>query len=569
LKPAITYHQEVKESSVSMKVKKWVIFGLSSIVLVGIGAGILLSRSFSEKETVYRETKVAYGSLTVGVTQSGSVDVGTAEQTFDLDMSAIQRAETNTDSSSSSTGMGNPAGGDMQNGGANPFMQMFNMAAGGQTSQTQESEGLPIAEAYVTVGSRVAQGDPIYRLEEENVAALETQLSQNVEKASADLDAVLADQKLSKQTAQYTYDESLQYGSYASEEYQNTITALERKLNTAQTDSENAEKQLSAYEEELTQAQTDYEAAKKAAENMAWSRDHADKENAPGSYASYFQLAQNAQTVADQLETTITQLQDQVTQAQEQRDTAVANLESAKQALEQGILTAEENKKLRQLAYDTAQETYDVTCAYLEQDVEDQQGIYDQAKVEWENYSTSIKDDCVYASYSGVVTSVNLAAGDTLHTNDVLITLYNEDDLSMTLTVSEDNMTDIALDTKANITLTAYPDTIYEGVVTEIGDAETDSWGNVTHEVTVTLQGDVSGIFQGMTGEVTFVTREQKDVLYVSNRAITRQGDQSYVQYRNSSGQIQTKEVTTGFSDGINVEILSGLNEGDVVLIEG
>jgi HlyD family secretion protein len=41
------------------------------------------------------------------------------------------------------------------------------------------------------------------------------------------------------------------------------------------------------------------------------------------------------------------------------------------------------------------------------------------------------------------------------------------------------------------------------------------------------------------------------------------------VQYRDEEGTILTKEVTTGFSDGINVEIVSGLAEGDVVLIEG
>jgi HlyD family secretion protein len=175
----------------------------------------------------------------------------------------------------------------------------------------------------------------------------------------------------------------------------------------------------------------------------------------------------------------------------------------------------------------------------------------------------------VYAGYSGVVTSVELSVGDTLHTGDVLITLYNDHDLSLTLTVAQDNMTDIAIGTQANIALTAYPDTVYEGEVTYVGDASSDTWGNVTHEVTVTLKGDVAGVFQGMTGEVTFVTKEKRDVLYISNRAIVRESNKSYVQYRDEEGTILTKEVITGFSDGVNVEIVSGLTEGDVVLIEG
>ena len=37
---------------------------------------------------------------------------------------------------------------------------------------------------------------------------------------------------------------------------------------------------------------------------------------------------------------------------------------------------------------------------------------------------------------------------------------------------------------------------------------------------------------------------------------------------RDDSGKVIEKEVTTGFSDGVNVEIIEGLSEGDVVLIE-
>ncbi len=72
-----------------------------------------------------------------------------------------------------------------------------------------------------------------------------------------------------------------------------------------------------------------------------------------------------------------------------------------------------------------------------------------------------------------------------------------------------------------------------------------------------------------MTGDLTFITKETEEVTYVSNRAIFREGTRSYVKMYDESGNIVEKEVTTGFSDGENVEIISGLSEGDVVLIEG
>ena len=71
-----------------------------------------------------------------------------------------------------------------------------------------------------------------------------------------------------------------------------------------------------------------------------------------------------------------------------------------------------------------------------------------------------------------------------------------------------------------------------------------------------------------MTGEVTFVTKETQKVIYVSNRAIFREGTRSYVKVRDEAGKIQEKDVVTGFSDGVNVQITEGLAEGDIVLIE-
>lgn len=54
----------------------------------------------------------------------------------------------------------------------------------------------------------------------------------------------------------------------------------------------------------------------------------------------------------------------------------------------------------------------------------------------------------------------------------------------------------------------------------------------------------------------------------MSNRAVFREGTKSFVKVRDEGGNIVKQEVTTGFSDGINVEIITGLSEGDIVLIE-
>ena len=155
---------------------------------------------------------------------------------------------------------------------------------------------------------------------------------------------------------------------------------------------------------------------------------------------------------------------------------------------------------------------------------------------------------------------MELEAGDKISTGTSLVTLYDMDEV--TITVDEDDMTDISLGSAANIALTAYPEDIFTAKVTAIGDATSDSSGNITYDVTVTLEGDVSGLFQGMTGDVTFVTEQTEEVLYVSRRAKT------YVKVKTADGSIVKKEITTGLSDSSNVEISGDIAEGDTVLIE-
>lgn len=61
--------------------------GAAVLLTGGTAAGWMLVQNGGE-ETVYREDVVQYGELTVGLQESGSVEVGTTEQTFELDMSA-------------------------------------------------------------------------------------------------------------------------------------------------------------------------------------------------------------------------------------------------------------------------------------------------------------------------------------------------------------------------------------------------------------------------------------------------------------------------------------------------
>lgn len=555
------------------KAAKWMILpaAVSCLMISAVTVSVLVGRRDRHESYTYKETQVEYGTLTIGITESGSIDIGTVEQTFDLDMSALQRVDTGDSESKSNMGgtgsvEGMPTIGGMGAGGS---LDMFSQMLGGSGNLigAGEDSSLTVAGVRVSVGQQVTEGDVLYELEDESVSELEQKLQADVEKAKTDLDAVYADQNLSKQTAKYTYESSVAYGDYAETEYNAAIQELEDTVENNRITLERASASLAEYQNRLDDITDSYQDAVKILENCQYSLEHTSPSDAY-LYGYYYEMTEDAQATVDSLKQQKEQLENNAEQARGNVETASKNYDVAQRNLEQGQLSAKQTYDLRILAYDSAQETYDITLAYLDKDAATQEEIYQETKEKWEEFSSYISGNAVLAQYNGVITSVELTEGDSIHTGSALVTLYDMDDVSMSVTLYEDDMKDISIGSMASISFTAYPEDPFSAAVTEISDASTDSRGNVVYEVTVTVQGDVSGLFQGMTGDITFITGQSEETLYVYKRAVITENGKSYVKIKEENGDIIKKEITVGFSDGTFIQVVEGLSEGDIVLIE-
>lgn len=553
---------------------KWlVLLGTAGgLIILAVIAVLLTVKRESGENITYKETRVEYGTLTVGITKSGSVDIGTVTQNFDLDMSALQRVDTekSTEKDSASQGFGNiggmmPTDGAGASGGLNMFSQM--LGGSGNLKETGDDSSLTVAGVLVSAGQQVKKGDTLYEIEEESVSGLVQELQTNVEKAKADLDAVYADQTLSKQTAKYTYESSTAYGSYAETEYSSAIQELQDTVENNRITLERAQASLAEYQARLEDITDSYEDAAQVLKNCEYSLSTTPASDV-GNYAYYYNLAESARSEADSLEKQKEQLENSVEQAQENVEKASGNYNAALRELEKGQLNAKQVYDLRNLAYQTAQETYDITLANLEEDAAAQEKIYEETKEKWDEFSSYINGTAVLAQYNGIITSIELEKGDSISTGSTLVTLYDMEDVTMSVTVDEKDMDDISLGSEANITFTAYPEEMFAAQVSEISDASADSDGNVVYEVTVTLDGDVSELFQGMTGDITFVSRQSEETLYIYKRAVITENEKSYVKVCDEDGTIFKKEITTGFTDGTYIQVVEGLSEGDIVLIE-
>ena len=80
------------------------------------------------------------------------------------------------------------------------------------------------------------------------------------------------------------------------------------------------------------------------------------------------------------------------------------------------------------------------------------------------------------------------------------------------------------------------------------------------------MEGDTSQLYGGITAQITFVSEEADEVLYVSKKAIVTQDGKTYV-YVGDGEEKELKEVETGMENSTQTEIKSGLSEGDTVYI--
>lgn len=87
-------------------------------------------------------------------------------------------------------------------------------------------------------------------------------------------------------------------------------------------------------------------------------------------------------------------------------------------------------------------------------------------------------------------------------------------------------------------------------------------------EYTISIDPSEQVLLPGMKAYATIILKEKTDVLTLSNKAITLENGQQYVLVRDENGELVRKQIVTGFSDGRVSEILDGLSEQDVVIVQ-
>ena len=219
---------------------------------------------------------------------------------------------------------------------------------------------------------------------------------------------------------------------------------------------------------------------------------------------------------------------------------------------------------------DAAQAQLDLLLAGpTEEEIQATQTAVDQARVALEQARLLLEQSTLTIPMAGTVTSLDMDLGEMVSPGQSVVVLSDLTALEVDVYLDEADVVWVVVGQEAKVILDAFPGIEMTGQVTYIAPTAEVSSGVVLYPVTIRLTlGDLPAR-AGMTADVEITTASQEDVLIVPLRAVHTEGGHAYVD-RLAGGQIERVEVELGMMTETEVEITGGLAEGPALsLVEG
>jgi RND family efflux transporter MFP subunit len=184
------------------------------------------------------------------------------------------------------------------------------------------------------------------------------------------------------------------------------------------------------------------------------------------------------------------------------------------------------------------------------------------------------------APFDGEIVDVNLHEGDMITQRysvtglpiDVyVLKLADTHAVTMTGVVDEIDVGKVSQGQKATVFVDAFPGKTFEGQVQFISSFGTLQTGTGTYKVEIALGPEAAQYLTGgLTATAEILVDKRNDVLLVPNDTLHIQGTEYwvYVVKEDQVGQIEQRQVQVGLQGQTQTEILSGLNEGEKVLLK-
>jgi RND family efflux transporter MFP subunit len=197
----------------------------------------------------------------------------------------------------------------------------------------------------------------------------------------------------------------------------------------------------------------------------------------------------------------------------------------------------------------------------------------DRAQVALDMANDDLAKAVMVAPFDGIIALVDIKEGDSLSAMDyatkTIIELVDPTEMELSAEVDEIDIPIVQLGQRAVIEVDALPGVQLEGEIKSVSPLASEESGLVLYKIKVGFEApEGSGLKAGMSATADIIIAERTDVLLVPSRAVGEDSQGNLVVNVLADGQVEERAVVIGISDGYDTEILSGLEEGEVVMVE-
>ncbi len=258
--------------------------------------------------------------------------------------------------------------------------------------------------------------------------------------------------------------------------------------------------------------------------------------------------------------------------AREDLALAQANAEKARLDLERA-----ENLRKRGLS-----STKDYEAAMTAKKVQDAQvaaarGRVAQAEAELERLRHNLSKVTLHAPISGIVTRLNVEEGENAiigtmnNPGTLLLTVADLDTMEAEVKVDETEIVRVRLGQQAKVEIDAYPDTVFQAVVTEVGNSPIYTNTGVGQQavdfkVVLRLLDHIDGVRPGLSATADITVAHRDSCLSIPIAALVERDKKEGVFVVGGGNVVSFRPVQVGIAGEERFEVLSGVKEGEKVV---
>ena len=175
-------------------------------------------------------------------------------------------------------------------------------------------------------------------------------------------------------------------------------------------------------------------------------------------------------------------------------------------------------------------------------------------------------DTKIKTPISGIVTARPVDVGATLQKNNVVANVVDISTLKVKLNVAEQDAFKLKLGDKVEVATDVYPGIVFQGKIETISAKGDEAH---TYPVEVRLANNIAHPLRaGMFGRVSFVSIKSGEALSIPRQALVGSTRKAQV-FVVEQGIAHLRDIVIGAEVGTNLEVLSGLKDGEQIVLSG